>query len=110
MTTPNNLQDWGRDFFLQEPEFGYLGALGQKNMPKNMADFFRGNAGRFLQRYNEALSQQVVGGQLPTLNPFDFFSGASGQFTFENEFAKEAPTQRGFFSGRFAPNTRFLFR
>jgi hypothetical protein len=108
---PNNIQDWGKNFFLEEPEFGFLGALGQQpGMTRSMSDFFRQNTGQFLGRFNQRLANQVTGGELPTQNAFDWFMGqGNGWSGFQNEFLSFAPGQRGETSRQFAPNTRFLF-
>jgi len=107
----NNMTDLGRAFFLEDPEAGFLGALGNQDLPRNMQDFYRKRPGEMLTKYNQQLSRNIVMGGLPDTNPFDFFEGTSGGFGgFHNDYWSRSPTSRGSFSGQRSPKTSFIFR
>lgn len=112
MTTfGNNITPLGRDFFLEDSEAGFLGALSNPKNSRNIQDYFRSRPGEMLSKFNQHLSSQIVGGGLPTTNSFDFFNGTSGGFAgFGNEFLFNSPTSRGEFSGQRNPKTSFIFR
>ena len=115
MTTPSfgyNFPDFSREVFGQNPELAFLGRLGQAGGGRQMQDYFRRRTGDFLSRFQQQLSRQLLEADPNTFNPSqlstpeDFFGGIN----FRNEFLSQAPTQRGFFSGQFAPHTRWLTR
>ena len=106
MVTPSTFQqDLISDIFGERPELAFLGNLGQRNLPRSMEDFFRGQTSNFLRQFQQQVGQQLVGGNLPTLTPQDFFGGLD----FQQEFRNFSPAQRGLGTNRFSPQTRFFF-
>lgn len=105
MATPFG-KDLISEIFGERPELAFLGFLGQSQAPQSMQQFFRGQVANFLGQYQQALGQQLVQGNLPSLTPEKFFGGLN----FQNEFNKFSPQQRGFFPGRLTGSARFLFR
>ena len=118
MTMPNskfpfNFQDISRDVFGQNPDMAFLGRLGQANLPQGQQNYFRRNVGDFLSRFQQHLSQQFLQADPNNFNPNTDLSRSEDYFgglNFQNEYLKQSPTSRGFFSGQFAPRTRFQFR
>lgn len=115
MTTqsPFNWQDIFQDVFSRQPEMAFLGSLSQQGGTQGMQDYFRRRTGEFQQRFQQHLSRQMLDADPNTFDPNkdltraeDFFGGLN----FQEEFLKQSPTSRGFFSGQFAPKTRFLYR
>ena len=98
-------QDLISEIFGERPELAFLGNLGQRNLPRNMQDFFRGQTSNFLRQFQQRIGQQLVAGDLPTLTPQDFFGGLD----FQQEFRRFSPAERGMGVSQFAPRTRFIF-
>ena len=107
MTTFNFQQDLISEIFGERPELAFLGNLGQRNLPRSMEDFFRGQTSNFLQQFQQQVGQQLVGGNLPTLTPQDFFGPSN--LDFQQRFRDFSPLQRGLGTNQSAPRPRFLF-
>ncbi len=92
------------NIFGERPQLAFLGNLAQSGLRPQTQKFFRGQAGDFLNRFQQAIGQQLVQGQLPSLTPQEFF----GNIDFGREQFNFTPRQRGVARGSFAPRTRFL--
>jgi hypothetical protein len=104
MTTSFN-KDLLSEIFGERPELAFLGNLGQAGLGKGPEKFLRGKASDFLQRLHQAVGQQMVGGNLPTLTPEDFF----GKMNFQQELGQYSPEQRGMETRQYNPFTNFLY-
>ena len=116
MTTPAfpfDLEQIRRDVFANDPSQAFLGRLSQAGGSRAMQEFFRNRTGDFLRRYQSIVNRELLEADPNNFDPNrdltrseDFFGGLN----FQQEFQSQAPEERGFFSGRFAPRARFLFR
>lgn len=98
-------QDAISEIFGERPELAFLGNLGESGLAPRGQELFRRRTSDFLNRFQTAVGQQLVSGQLPTLTPESFF----GKINFQNEFLRLPPGERGVSSGKFAPPTMFRF-
>ncbi len=92
------------NIFGERPQLAFLGNLAQSGLRPQTQKFFRGQAGEFLNRFQQAIGQELVQGKLPSLTPQEFF----GNIDFGREQFNFTPRQRGVARGSFAPRTRFL--
>ena len=97
-------QDLISEIFGERPELAFLGNLDRSGLRPNQQQFLRGRASDFLGRFEQAIGQQLAGGNLPTLLPEDFFRNLN----FRNELGRFSPSTRGVGRSRLAPQTRFL--
>lgn len=106
MTTPFQ-DDLINEIFTDRHDLAFLGALDQQQdrLPQGGAEFFRRRGGDFLDRFQQTLGGQLMGGTLPSLSPQEFFGGLD----FQREFFKFSPESRGMSTSRFNPTTRFFF-
>lgn len=98
-------QDLINEIFGDRPELAFLGHLGQAGLSNNLEDFFRRRTSSFLNRFQQASGEQLVGGNVPTLTPEDFF----GNINFQQEAGRFSPESLGQGTGRFRPPTSFNF-
>ena len=99
----NVREDTGRSFFDQNPNIGFETSLNQAGLPRNMVDFFRGKAGKFLADYNAALGRRFLETGENDLDSLKFFQGID----FRKEGLKFSPKVRG--EGIALQNPRTLF-
>ena len=103
--SPGFREQFISDIFDQQPELAYLGTIGSKNLPESMVRHFRSRTSDFMNRFQQAMGQQLLGGNIPSISPQDFFGGLN----FQQEFRNLSPQQRGFGTSRLVPRTQFYF-
>ena len=102
MTTFN--QNLINEIFQERPELAFLGELGRANLPRNLEDVFRSRTSSFLTQLNQRIGSELVQGNLPNIDPAEFFRGAIQQ-----EQSRLSPEQRGVGTRFFNPRTIFGF-
>ena len=91
------------EIFGERPELAFLGHLGKSGLSDNLEAFFRRRTSGFLQRFQQAAGQQLVGGSIPTQTAEDFFGGIN----FQQEAGKFSPETLGLGTSRFRPSQSF---
>lgn len=96
------------DFYTQllneQPELAYNAALYGQNLTPNQRRYGQNAYQDVWSEYLGRLGQQIQQGQAPTLQFTDFLP----QQSFAQRYQQQTPQQRGDFSQRYAPRTRWL--
>ena len=105
-TGPSFTDDLISEIFGQRPELALFGNIAKSGLRPNEQKFLStgSRASGFLERLQESVGSQLVGGGLPTVTPQNFF----GNLNFQEELFKFSPRTRGVGKGALAPQTRFL--
>jgi hypothetical protein len=105
MPTSGFSQDLLAEIFGQQPELALLGQIGRSGLGKRDQRLLRGRTSDFLNRFQQQVGSQLLGGNLNTQSPEDFFGGLN----LRNELFNLSPQQRGVNQSQFSPRTRFFF-
>lgn len=92
------------EFLRQRPEAQFFGSIPQGLLPAQQR-FFGQRFNPIYNQYQGALGRQSLQGQDPQLEFGDFISN----FDWINQYFGAPRRDRGFYPGRFAPTSRFLF-
>lgn len=92
------------EFFEQEPEIPFRGAIQRASLSPNQREFFRNQFSTIFGQFQGLLDQQIRAGLTPDARFADFV----GNFDFQDEFRSLLPSQRpGLGIANFAPRTTF---
>ena len=93
------------DVLEESPRSAFFSFQDQFGSSPNQRKFFQDQFNQFHNEFLGTLGQTIRSGQVPSQRFTDFL----GNVNFDQRFAQQAPSQRGAFTSRFAPSTRFLF-
>jgi|6_EtaG_2_1085325.scaffolds.fasta_scaffold285270_2 hypothetical protein len=101
----NFLSDPFGAFLQEDPKMTYYGMQGQFGGSPRQKQYFEGQFGDIHNQFLGSLGSSMMQNQWPTQT----WQGFLGQYPFTERFASLPPSFRGGLTGRFSPQTRFMY-